>query len=279
MLRIIRKGNVKGDYGYDIRITEDDGKEYYYHILMLEDGESVIPSSKPFNIRGEDKIQWDELSPKVKEVHLNQAYPNATLSTFEKNCFLYGEQQAMEIKKVAERKEEEERQLENKFWSFSISYFLAKEIYNQIGNYDKVEVISKTEVVIDDRLVVRTDRRGRQISEILEIGEYEKQRHEWGRRVAKIAKEANTSYDAATVVGDIENMDEAVNTLKNILEIIYSQEFTEYFKREWLWLHRNHYNLKREIRNYFCLNPIFNEYYFKLNWNNKFYHFVEKILK
>lgn len=58
--RIVQKGNVSG-IGYDVRITEADGKAYHYHFFKLEDGDSVMNSPKPFNIKGETVILWNEL--------------------------------------------------------------------------------------------------------------------------------------------------------------------------------------------------------------------------
>lgn len=51
MSRIIQKGNIRSDNIYDVRIIEENGDNYYYHFLRLEDGESVITSGKPFNLR------------------------------------------------------------------------------------------------------------------------------------------------------------------------------------------------------------------------------------
>ncbi len=280
-MRIIQKGNVNDNGSYDIRITEENGKNYYYHVLVLEDGESIIYSQKPFNIKGKKDISWNELSLEFKEIHYKNAYPNANLNSYEKNCYLYGKQQADEIRQAEQQKKEEEKKLRGKLMSLPIDYFSAEAIYNHIGDYDKVKVISAVypheEYLIDDKWVVKF--RKNDIVSVMEKSEDDKAKKDWGKRVNQIAKLAGTNYNIATIVGDITDIDEAVQTLKEVLKVLDENDFKERFCQ---------YNLEyfifgfeipnTKIKNFFE-HKLTQEIFNKLKFTKKFYGEVQEILK
>lgn len=270
-MRIIQKGNFEEGVGYDIRI-EENGKDYYYHILILDDEESIIYAQKPFNIKGKEDIDWNELSLKFKEVHYQNAYPNANFNSYEKNCYLYGKEQADEIKQAEWKKEEEERKLRDKLMSFSISYSTARDIYRLIGNYNKVEVINEVypyrEYLVDDKWVVKF--RKYDIVSVIEKSEDDKAKKDWGKRVNKIAKLAGTNYNIATIVGDITDIEEAIRILKEVLNILNGKDFKERFFKINLSYFFSFEIPDRRIKEFFE-NQLTSEIFNKLKLTNKFY--------
>lgn len=279
-MRKIIRGNVNDNGCYDIRITEDNGKNYYYHVLLLEDGESIIHSQKPFNIKGKKDISWDELSLEFKEIHYKNAYPNANLNSYEKNCYLYGKQQADEIRQAEQQKKEEEKKLRGKLMSLPIDYFSAEAIYNHIGDYDKVKVISAVypheEYLIDDKWVVKF--RKYEIVSVMKKSEDDKAKKDWGNRVNKIAKLAGTNYNIATIVGDITDIDDAVQILKEVLNILNDDDFIEQFNiSNFEYLVFGEKIPISKIKD-FLEYKLSWEFCKKLKFNKKFYTEVEKIL-
>lgn len=280
MARIIQKGNVRSNNYYDIRITEENGDIYYYHFLNLSDGESVI-TSKPFNLNNLTEISWEDLPIKLKDEHYNNVYPDANYDSYEKNCFLYGKEQADEIQRALNQKEDEERQrkeiISNIRWKIWVEESEAIEIYNTIGELKVIQIVSKNcwwyEYLVNGKWIVKT-RKGHLMS-IEEKSDAEKQRKEWGKRVKHIASLAKTSFDMATVVGNIVDTDEAVNILKQIVKIVNSQKFYDEMKEL--------FHVFGNIDKYYCerffLSHLSEEQVKKLNWSRKFQNSVEKILK
>ncbi|MGN1297540.1 MAG: hypothetical protein ACI4VH_03820 [Clostridia bacterium] len=279
MSRIIQKGNIGSDNIYDVRIIEENGDNYYYHFLRLEDGESVITSGKPFNLRSVVEISWNDLPIKLRNAHFNNLYPNANFNTYEKNCFLYGKQDADEIKRAADQKEREKEQLKEKLNNIahksSIYYFEALEIYNAIGDYENVVVTkngSWKEYIVDDEWVIKK-KKGIIVS-VLKKFEEKKQKQEWGKRVSKIARLAGTSYNMATIVANISDINEAVSLLKKISNLLNSEEFIIYINPHCLNCGDINFDIK-----WFLSKELQKEQIERLNWNKKFYNSVEEILK
>ena len=279
MSRIIQKGNIRSDNIYDVRIIEENGDNYYYHFLRLEDGESVITSGKPFNLRSVVEISWNDLPIKLRNVHFNNFYPNANSNTYEKNCFLYGKQEADKIKRAADQKEKEEEQLKEKLHKIahesSIYYFEALEIHNAIGDYEKVVVIENwpwKEFIVDDEWVIKKNK-GKIVS-ILKKSEEKKQKQEWGKRVSKKARLAGTSYNMATIVANISDINEAVSLLKKISNLLNSEEFIIFIESHYLkWADMN------LVSQWFLSKYLQKEQIERLNWNKKFYNSAEEFLK
>jgi len=280
--RTVQKGNVK-ESSFAIRITEPDGKVYWYQFLKLKDGESVICSLTPFNMKGVENISWEELPFKVKESHYKNLYPNDDLGDYDKKCLLYGKQQADEAL-AAERKKEEEREA---FYServcvFPIPSYLAIEVYDKIGPYEEIEIIREEngflQFTVDNEYIVEARRLS--IISIERRDEYDKKRKEWGRRVNQIAKAAEVSFDMATVVANITEFDKAIVILKRINEELNSEPFSSYIK-ESFWYRdytTNKMTLKRAIEN-FLYDRVSEEYIRNLNWSNKFYNAIREILE
>lgn len=279
MSRIIQKGNIRSDNIYDVRIIEENGDKYYYHFLRLEDGESVITSGKPFNLRSVVEISWNDLPIKLRNAHFNNLYSNANFNTYEKNCFLYGKREADEIKQYADQKEKKKEQLKEKLSKIahesSIYYFEALEIYDVIGDYEKVVVTENwqwKEFIVDDEWVIKK-KKGKIVS-VIKKSEEKKQKQEWGKRVSKIAKLAGTSYNMATIVANISDINEAVSLLQKISNLLNSEEFVIYI---------NYHCFSRDVINleikWFLLEKLQKEQIERLNWNRKFYSSVEEILK
>lgn len=93
--------------------------------------------------------------------------------------------------------------------------------------------------------------------------EIEEERAKWGKHVGEIARCAGTSYDLATIVGDIYDFDEAVNTLKEVKKILST---VKYFYDEHTIRDNLRFNMQIES-------------YKKLNFCNKFFKAAEKIIK
>lgn len=275
MLRIIQKGNIRSNNIYDVRIIEENGNKYYYHFLRLEDGENVITSQKPFNLSSAMDISWNDLPIKVRNAHFNNLYPNTNSNTYEKNCFLYGKQEADDIKKAADQKEKEKEQLKEKLnkvaHESSIYYFEALEIYDAIGDYEKVVVTENwpwKEFIVDDEWVIKK-KKGKIVS-VIKKSEEKKQKQEWGKRVSKIAKLAGTSYNMATIVANISDINEAVSLLQKILNLLKSEEFIIYLN----WSRIDFVGISGFLSKYLPKEQIE-----RLNWNRKFYSSTEEILK
>ena len=103
----------------------------------------------------------------------------------------------------------------------------------------------------------------------------EKQRKEWGKRVSHIAKQAKTSFNMATVVGNISDVDEAVTILKEIVRIVNSQDFYDEFRLDFKW-YKVIYKYRFDI---FISRFLSKEEIEKLNWTKKFQSSLAIILE
>lgn len=277
-MRFIKKGNVNDNECYDIRISEENGKDYYYHVFALADGESIIYSARPFNIRNAEEISWDNLSIKVRDAHYNNMYPNGQNKDFQKNSFIYGLEKANQIKETTERKKEEERLQMEYLMGFSINYYTALAIYNAIGKFNKVNVIFekygrkfKGKYLVDDKRFVVVE--NYEVVSVTEMADEEHKRAEWGKRVGKIAKLAGTSYDLATVVGNVEEIDEAVEILKEVKDVLSKAEFD--FSS---WIIPSQEQKVKQIRNILYFDIPYQRYK-KLNFNRRFFKDAKEILE
>jgi len=276
--RTVQKGNVNGG-SFDVRIIESDGKTYYYHFLELEDGKSVIHVTKPFNLKGETDILWDDLPFKVKEAHYKNLYPNDNLNDYEKRCLLYGKQQTDE-QIAAKKKREEEREnfLHKVAYEDNLcGYFIAEVIYDNIGAWNSFKVIyernGKGKFCVDDKII--TIERWKIIS-IEDKAVYDAERKAWGARVKNIAQAAGTTFDMATVVGNILDTDAAIKILKEIVEKLNSDEFYSHMR---IWsrdYNTNETSLRYGIRDFFYEE--FPQNWIKFNVSNKFCNAVKEIL-
>lgn len=280
--RIVHKGNVTpGSFG--VRIVESNGKDYYYHFLELEGGNSVIHSNNPFNLKGKFVIAWDELPFEVKEAHYKNIYPKDNLNDYDKRCFLYGKEQADEmIAAEKERKKQKEDLIYKVAYEDRLcSYTIAMTIYDEIGPWESFEVIhekglSRGKFCIDNRIITVEHFK---IVSIEDTADYEAKRKEWGHRIRRIANEAGTSFEMATVVGKITDDTKAIEMLKEVVEKLNSDEFASHMKRSFYYseYNTNDRSLKDGIRDFlFCeLSPYASHY---LNMSNKFCNEVKKIL-
>lgn len=273
--RIVQKGNVK-ESGFDVRIIESDGKTYYYHFLEVEDGESVIYVTKPFNLKGESDILWDELPFKVKEAHYKNLYPNDNLNDYEKKCLLYGKEQT--DKAIAAEKEREKQREEflDKAAEFC-SYYMAGIIYDNFGKWNSFKVIyernGKGKFIVDDKIITIEHWK---IISIEDKAVYDAERKAWGRRISQIAKSAGTTFDMATVVGNIPDTATAIKILKEIVKKLNSDEFYSHMR---IWsrdYNTNEASLKYGIREFFFEE--FPSNWIKFNLSNKFCNAVKEIL-
>lgn len=270
-MRKIIKGNLTDSGCYSIRITEDN-KDYYYNIIILESGDhTVLDPGKPCNISGPEEISWDDLSIKIRKNHYKNIHPNGISDDFQKNCFLYGEQKAREIKEAEEKKKEEERLFFEKLRSFSVDYYVAKEVYKAIGIFEKIEVIRKTwissgEYLVDDKWYVKVE--NYKVTSVKEKSEVEKEKAEWGKRVREISKLAGTSYQLATVIGNFSDKDKAVEVLITIKRCLDS----------WDKETENSTYLRRQIR-YTLMDILVSNDYKQLNFSKNFFKAAQKIIK
>lgn len=279
--RTIQKGNVK-EGSFDVRIIESDGKTYYYHFLELVDGQQAIESQKPINLKGVEDILWDNLPFTVKEAHCKKIYPNYNLNDYETRCLLYGKQQTDEEIVVKKKREEERENFLHKvvFEDEVCVYSMAATIYDNVGPWDSIQVIyernGKGKFCVDGKIITIEHRK---IISIEDKAVYDAERKAWGRRISQIAKSAGTTFDIATVVGKITDTDIAIETLKEIVGKLNSDEFELYMKRSFYYSKYNTDNriLIDGIRNFlFCeLSPYASPY---LNMSNKFCNAVKEIL-
>lgn len=274
MERIIQKGNVRSEDNYDIRIIEENDKKYYYHFLKASDGDVVLTSHKPFNLKNAMEVSWDELPTNLREEHYKNVNPNTTLSDYERNSFLYGKDKADEIQRAAELREEGIKEIQSNITTYS---FGAAKIYDTIGQLEKVKKISCKngwmKYLVNDKWIIKTHK-GRLMS-IEEKSYADKQRKEWGTRVSYAAKQAKTSYNMATVVGNISDVDEAVMILNKIVGIVNSQDFYDEFIFDLKWggvIFKDKFDI-------FLSRFLSDEQIAKLNFNNKFQKAVAIILE
>ena len=279
--RIVHKGNVtQGSFG--VRITETDGKEYYYHFLELEGGNSVIHSTNPFNIKGKFETVWDELPFEVKEAHYKNIYPNDNLDDYDKRCFLYGKEKADEIIVAEKEREKKKEEFLNKavYEDDVCDYYMAEVIYDNIGPWNSFktiyEKIRNGKFCIDGKIITIEDLR---IIYIEDATSCEVKRKAWGKRISQIAKEAGTSFEMATVVGNITDDTRAIEVLKIVVEKLNSDDFKVHMNK----FYYSKYNtddkiLKSGIRDFLFLDLLSNCRTTKLNMSNKFCKAVKKIL-
>ena len=275
--RIVHKGNiVKG--GFDVRITEADGRGYYYHFLEFEGGNSVIDSIGSFNLKGEAEILWDELPLEVKEAHYKNVYPHDDLDDYEKKCFLYGKEKADEI--IADEKEREEFLDKVAFQDHICGYYMAEVIYDNIGPWKSIEVMyergGKGKFCIDNKIITVECYK---IVSIEDKADYDAEKKAWGHRMNQIAKAAGTSFEMATIVGNITNDTNAIEILKIVVEKLNSDDFKAHMSRGYY----SQYNtddriLKNGVRTFLIEEVFSGSIITRLNFSNKFYKAVKRIL-
>lgn len=268
--RIIQKGKIIGE-SFNIRITEPNGNVYYYCFLKSANDNDVMFSIEPLDIKGGTEISWDELPIKVKEIHYENIYPKDDLDPEEKARFLYGKVSTEDERYVFER---------TKASSFTISRFLAMEIYDKIGFYQEVNSVKENgiyyELVIDNKYIVKA--KAYTIISIETIEQNAAKKKEWGNRINRIAKSAGTNFNFATVVANIEETDKAVEVLKEIKKALNSNDFPVNIKKNIpKWAIPNRTRIEYETKMY-LLNTIPKSFTGKFNWSKRFFDEVEKIL-
>lgn len=276
--RIVHKGNVTKK-SYDVRITETDGKEYYYHFSCHGDYKICsiwILHNNLFNLRREREESWDKLPFEVKEKHYKEIYPNDDLDEYEKNCFFYGKEKADEI--IASEKKKEALINKAVHDDEICSYTVARRIYEKVGPWNSIELIYQKGLLekfyVDDKIV--TVERLVVIS-VENKADYEAKRKQWGQRIRRIANEAGTSFEMATVIGKITDDLEARVVLKEVVEELKSAEFEEHMKNRGYFSQYSIYddrNFVEDIRDF--LRPKY--WNTNLNISNKFRNEVKKIL-
>lgn len=137
-IRIIKKGNVRSD-SFDIRITESDGKEYYYHFLKLENRNVVIYSPRLYRLNVSTSISWEELPIEVKESHYKELYPENNLTSYEKECFLYGKYEA---DKMREEEIKEKMSFKGAVFTLPMPFDLNIQGYDKISMNEEMEDIN-----------------------------------------------------------------------------------------------------------------------------------------
>jgi len=280
--RIVQKGNVK-EGSFDVRIIESDGKTYYYHFLELKGENSVIHSNTPLNLKGETEILWDELPFEVKEEHYKNMYPYDDLDDYDKKCFLYGKEKADEIIAAEKEREKQKKEFLNKvaYQDKVCGYSVAEVIYSNIGPWESFEVIYKGtgsgKFRVNNKVITVENWK---IVSVEEKAEYEEKRKAWGHRISQIAKAAGTSFDMATVVGNITNDTNAIEILKIVVERLNSDNFKAYMNRD---IYYSRYNtddmsLKYGIRDFLRDKVFSRSILIELNLSKKFCNAVKKIL-
>lgn len=255
MKRIVQKGNVISEDNYRIRIIEENGEKYHYHYLKAGEVVIVFVPSKPFKLKNMVEISLEDLPTKLvfeHEIRLKRNLPP-------------NENQGKEntIRDIAR--------------CFDVYESHANMIYDTIGQLEKVEVISNKypwiQYLVNEKWIIET-----KCSFLISIKEKayaEEKKKNWGKRVYYIAKKAKTSFDMATVVGDIEDIQEAIRILKKIDKIVNSKDFYYEFKTYF-----SSYKTIYKSRFYsFLSHYLTNEQIKKLNFSEKFQNSLAIILK
>ena len=255
MKRIVQKGNVISEDNYRIRIVEENGDKYHYHYLKAGEVVIVFAPSKPFKLKNMVEISWEDLPTKLVSEHEIRLKRNLPPNEYQGKENTVGD--------IAR--------------CFGVYEAYANMIYDTIGQLEKVEVISNKypwiEYLVNQKWIIDT-KCGFLIS-IKEKTYAQKQKKNWGKRVNYIANKANTSFEMATVVGDIDDINEAIKLLKKIDKIVNSEEFYYEFKMYFLsyktiykgrlYSFLSHHLTKAEMK--------------KLNFSQKFKQSLEEILK
>ena len=279
--RIVHKGNIV-EGGFDVRITETDGKDYYYHFLEFEGGNSVIYSNSPFNLKGEMESLWDELPLEVKEAHYKNVYPHDDLDDYEKKCFLYGKEKADEIIAAEKERERQKDAFIDKvvFEDRVCGYTMARIIYDNIGPCESFKAIyergDKGKFCIDNKVITIEHFK---IVSIEEKSDYDEERKSWGQRISQIAKAAGTSFEMATVVGNITIDTNAIEILKIVVKNLNSDDFKAHMSRGYY----SQYNtddriIKNGVRTFLIEEVFSHSIVTNLNLSKKFCNAVKKIL-
>lgn len=278
--RIVQKGNDK-ESGFDVRIIESDCQSYYYHFIQFEDSESAIEAIQPFNFKSVANIAWNDVPLKVKEAHYKNLYPNDTLNDYDKKCFFYGKQQTDEEIAAEEEKANQRREFIHKvvYEDKVCDYFMAGVIYDSIGKWNSFQVIyernGKGNFCVDDKII--TVERWRVVS-IEDKADYNKKRKNWGIRVGEIAREAGTSFDFATAIGNITEKEKAVKILKRIYDELNAEEFYLFMNSIYSDYNTDEWSLKDGIRSFLYRRNVSSEYTKHINYSNKFCNAVKGIL-
>jgi len=267
--RIVHKGINEKGLDNNIRITEPNGKVYYY--LYNDYHDEVMFCMNPLDIKSDTEFPWDQVPIHVKDAHYRNIYHNSVFVWDERTRLFYGKISAKDERYIFQK---------HKASSFTISRFLAMEIYDEIGFYEEVNSVKKNgiyyELVIDNKYIVKA--KEYTIISIETMEQNAAKKKEWGHRINLIAKAAGTSFDLATIVANIAETDKAIEVLKEINKILHSKDFPVNVKKNIpKWAIPNRARIEYEIKMY-LLNTILIRFEGKLNWSKRFFDEVEKIL-
>ena len=136
----------------------------------------------------------------------------------------------MESFKTANEKHMERAQFMRKIDELNVNRTIALAIYDRIGQFSKIERTyirwPKSEYLVDDKYIVKTNE-WRVIS-VQDKEQYDAERKAWGKRIRKIAEAAGTSFDMATVVANIEDIDKSIDVLKTIVKELNKDNVSSY---------------------------------------------------
>ena len=206
--------------GYDICITEGR-REYFYQLRNFE--VDVVTPIAPVILEEPEEISWEELNENVRKAHFYALYPNG--SEEELNLFVYGPEKGADINSA------------NRWAEMHLIYDreTTLRLREELGEFKKFEFIKSYSrwagsgyknyvYIIDGKWQVtvsaNNQERGKFYTSYI-IEEYSKivaQRKVFGRRVARLAKQAGVPWDIAVFVGYIESDEEAIETLKQVKE-------------------------------------------------------------
>lgn len=220
MERTIRRGNFydsrNGGHsysmwtsGYDVCITEEDGKKYFYQLRNYD--HNIVTNIEPVELVEAQEISWEEVSEDIRKEHFAILYPNG--SEAEMNIFVFGEEKGREINS--------EREWAEAHLVYDITTTL--QIAEEIGRFEEVE-LRKTfrkwnggcecySYLIDGKWFITVTENNIIIDEYAKIVA---QKKAFGEKVHRIAKKAKVPWKIASFVGHIESEKEAVDILKRV---------------------------------------------------------------
>lgn len=202
--------------GYDVCITEEDGKQYFYRLRKYD--HDVVDSIDPLKITDAVDIHWEELNDNVRKKHFERIYPNGTEA--DRNLFIYGEEKGGRINE------------ENEWAEAHLVYDreTTLRIAMELGQFENVEFVRSNSrwtgtgykdyiYVIDGRWQVTVSANNYNTGTFYNsysIEDYSKivaQRKAFGRRMKRLSRQANVPWNIAVIAGHIESDKEAISIL------------------------------------------------------------------
>lgn len=217
-MRCIRKYNIdKEENTYHLYIHTGNVKTYLFVKLSSKGKLVSFKEIKPIDqITKSKKQSWNTLFPEIKKYQFNKVFPRGT-SRKEELLFLYKPEKAEQIMRY-------EHWLRNQNY---IPEEIAWKIYSQIGQFKKIQIISKTK----DRIIAKLDNRC-MVSINLNCNKYyiyHNENDKYNKAIKKISQEMNIPIKFAAITRFL-NKEDAYNVLKRMISLSSSETIMNYLQ-------------------------------------------------